>query len=254
VERRKVVTGELDHYDEKAQLRVIAHRVLEESDGNFSPLSLLEDVDPELSDVSLEELATDEIRIIHGMWGQSRTSGEDSYVAYSLGFGDWYVVHTDAADEVTSDSIVTDANCDEAFRDIAKRWINDFCPAFASLPTEFFSIHANEPWFIREFAAAMGRTVADPVYTIADDIVGGREISSEDRDAIHSYWWTAVQRVDTAEEVAVPGLTTVSTEADVPEFDAWIESVSLRWKDTGHLLEPDDARSLRLTCQFLGLT
>lgn len=235
-------------------LRLIAHRVLEDSVGSYSGTEdIFDDVEIELPTVDLGDLRSDEIEIISGMWGQSRTSGYDRFVAYSLGFDCWYVFHTNAADEVELDSIVREAEREPAFASIAKRWIHECGPSSGGFPTEFSSLYQREPWFIRELANALAGNEGRAVETIATELLDLDDLSDVDRASIREVWQAAVacDRERNAEEI--PGLAEVPGDASDRLFDAWVQQVTLRWVDTAGPIDHDTAHRLRLACQFIGL-
>jgi len=241
-----------DSDEDLALLRAITHKVLEQSAGDyFSPWHFLEDVELDVSDFDLATLATDEIEIISGMWGQSRTSGFDKYVAYSLGKGTWYIVHTLASDETMLDSVVADDDRDDAFRTVARQWCQE---SMFSFPTEFSSMFGTEPWFLREMSDAISGNEGTVVDGINADLSQGPPYGDGAVLRIQSIFWDVVEDAsdtwNTTE--SVPGMQG-STDDLPPEFETWFQRVELRWVDTGEPLDLPQANRLRLACQCLGL-
>lgn len=189
-------------------------------------------------------------------------AGESRTVAYDLGDDWWYVVTELDDEEPQLIGAVRSPDVEPFFDEVRVNWIEDVIGGVLGLgsltgidgydltatPTARLLVDAA----MRELSGSGGGEALQQA-TCSRFMLGqepGSEIQDEARRIYLERSWAAIAIADPPTGDSVPpDLTRLIVDSG--DFDAWLNGVVLRWRDTSEPIDPQTARQLRVVLQYL---
>lgn len=202
--------------------------------------------------VTLSDVAEETVELLQAHYLRDVPDGGPlrSVAALDLGDGFFYIVEFGDAEPILW-AVTPLSESRDTFAEVQRRWVERrMGPPSVPFPTEFRALSRDEPWFIRlltETLMERGPAGLEEIWDILND---NRELDATDPDAVTAFWRMSVDHGPAGPRTGpVPGLTHDTLES--PEFNQWIETAELRWRDTQEPITYYTALALRAICFYI---